>query len=179
MKMSSAFPSRYLQANDLPPGRSVLVTMADVKIEDIAGDDGREDKPVLYFQGKQKGLVLNKTNANTIADAYGDESDHWYGKPVEIFPTETEFRGRRVACLRVRVPRSQPPANQPAQPPAASAQASLPPQPAPNPNSGDAHHWPAQGQQPAQQPTSADNPPPLTDADWVADDAAHGDDIPF
>jgi len=31
------------------------------------GDD--HDKPVLYFKGKEKGLIVNKTNANNILRA--------------------------------------------------------------------------------------------------------------
>ncbi len=70
MKINEAFPSNYLKAADLQD-REVTVTMADVKMEKL-GDDSR---PVLYFRGKEKGLVLNKTNANNIASRYGDDTD--------------------------------------------------------------------------------------------------------
>ena len=56
------------------------------------GDDGKQ-KPVLYFRGKVKGFVLNATNYDAIADAYGDETDDWSGQPVELYPTKVPFKG--------------------------------------------------------------------------------------
>ena len=44
----------------------------------------------MYFEGKPKGLVLNKTNANTISDAYGDETEHWEGKEIVLYEAEVE-----------------------------------------------------------------------------------------
>ena len=49
------------------------------------------DKWVCYFDGTDKGLVLNKTNLNTIARLYGDDTDLWIGKPITLFATEVQF----------------------------------------------------------------------------------------
>lgn len=98
MNINEAFPGKYLAAADLK-GVAVSVIMQHVTMEKIR-DDAR---PVLYFQGKEKGLVLNKTNATTIAQAYGGEMDHWGSKSIELFPAETDFQGKRVACIRVRI----------------------------------------------------------------------------
>jgi hypothetical protein len=86
MRMSSAFPSNYLRAADLQ-GRNVTVTIDRVAMEDIGGDH----KPVLYFRGKEKGMVLNKTNGNNISAAYGDETDDW---------ADGERSRRRYSVLR-------------------------------------------------------------------------------
>lgn len=99
MQISSAFPSNYLKAADLQD-RNVRVVMAEVKMEDI-GDDR---KPVLYFQGKDKGLVLNKTNANNISVVYGDDTDGWAGREVVLFPTLVDYQGRSVPAIRIRAP---------------------------------------------------------------------------
>jgi hypothetical protein len=99
MKITTAFPSSYIRAADLQD-RNVKVVMDHVKMEDI----GSDHKPVLYFQGKEKGLVLNKTNANTISSAYGDDTDDWVGKELVLFPTVTDFQGRSVDAIRVRKP---------------------------------------------------------------------------
>lgn len=104
MKMSVAFPSKYIAAADLQ-GRQVDVEIERVEMEDI-GDD---HKPVAYFVGKSKGLVLNKTNASAIADLYGDETDAWIGRVIIIFPTKTDFNGRRVDAVRIMAPRSDAP----------------------------------------------------------------------
>ena len=99
MKISAAFPSFYVKAADLND-RNVKVVMDRVEMEDIGGDH----KPILYFQGKDKGLVLNKTNSNNIAAAYGDDTDDWAGRELVIYPAMTDFQGKTVPCIRVRSP---------------------------------------------------------------------------
>lgn len=110
MKIGAAFPSNYLKAADLPNGSPVMVAMSEVRIEDVAGSGNQEDqKPVLHFLGKDKGLVLNKTNANMIAHHYGDETDGWTGKEILLYVDQTSFQGRIVDCIRVKVrPQEQP-----------------------------------------------------------------------
>lgn len=99
MKVSEAFPSKWLSAADLNGGNA-RVTIQRVEIEKI-GDD---TKPVIYFKGKQKGLVANKTNSRTIADAYGDEMDDWTGCELILFPIMTDYQGKQVEAIRVRSP---------------------------------------------------------------------------
>lgn len=100
MNINGAFPSNYLKAADLN-GRRALVTISHVKMEDI-GDD---HKPVLYFQGKEKGMVLNRTNANMITELTGEEeTDKWSGKAIVLFSTKVDFQGRRVDAIRVDRP---------------------------------------------------------------------------
>lgn len=99
MKISEEFPSQYLKASDLG-GKEIRVTMGRVEREEI----GQDKRPVLYFKGKDKGLVLNKTNANTIGDAYGDDTDDWFDQPLILFAIRTEYQGKPVDGLRCRVP---------------------------------------------------------------------------
>lgn len=100
-----AFPSNWLKAADLQ-GRDFPLKIKSVGFEDI-GDDR---KLVVYFEKTQKGLVLNKTNAMSIADVYGDDYDHWAGATVTLYPDKTNMNGQRVACIRVRC--TQPPPQQ-------------------------------------------------------------------
>ena len=51
----------------------------------------------------RSGLVLNKTNAATIADLYSEETTNWAGKPITLFTTQVEFRGKQVRCIRVKM----------------------------------------------------------------------------
>jgi hypothetical protein len=99
MRISAAFPSDYLKATDLD-GRNVKVAMSHVEMKDIGGDH----KPILFFVGKEKGLVLNKTNANNIALAYGDDTDDWNGKEIVLFEAMVDFQGKTVPSIRVRAP---------------------------------------------------------------------------
>ena len=97
MRVSEAFPSDYLRAADLR-GNNVRVVIDRVEMKDI-GDDV---KPVVFFQNKDKGVVLNKTNANNIAALYGDDTDDWIGKEVVLYPTMVDFQGRSVEAIRIR-----------------------------------------------------------------------------
>ena len=98
MKMSEAFPSKYLKAADLG-GREHDLTIDRVEIESL---DEQTAKPVVFFVGHVKGLMLNRTNASTIADLYGPETQAWHSRRITLHPTETDYRGVTVACVRVR-----------------------------------------------------------------------------
>lgn len=99
MNINEQFPSKFLKASDLQ-GAMVKVKIRDVTVEEI----GTDRKLIMYFDGKDKGMVLNKTNARTIGDVYGDDTDGWVGAPIEIFSMKVDFQGRMVDGLRVRVP---------------------------------------------------------------------------
>lgn len=103
MRISDAFPSTYLKAADLR-GQNVNVVMSHVNMEEVG--DGH--KPIVYFQGKDKGLVLNKTNANNIVAAYGEDTDDWAGGKLILFPAMVDFQGKTVEAIRVRVPPRKP-----------------------------------------------------------------------
>ena len=103
MRLNDAYPSNYLKHSDLQ-GRAVRLTILDYNIEEIGQGADKDTKPVLLFKNTSKRLVLNKTNAVTIAEMYGDELDDWKGKLIELYPDRTGFGGKMVDCLRVRAP---------------------------------------------------------------------------
>ena len=102
-----AFPSNYLKSADLQ-GRVAKLKIANVTYEQI----GTDNKLIMKFVGKEKGMVLNKTNAMTIAEAFGPDTDNWVGAEIEVFSMKVEFNGRMTDGLRLRIPiqRRQPPA---------------------------------------------------------------------
>lgn len=110
MDIGSAFPSNYLKASDF--AKPTEMVMDSVQMEEV-GDD---TKPVLYFQRCKKGLVLNKTNSNAIQAAYGKETDDWSNKKIVVYPSTTDYQGKTVDCLRIKVPKPGKPAAKPAEP---------------------------------------------------------------
>jgi arabinogalactan endo-1,4-beta-galactosidase len=102
MRVSDAFPSEYLRAADLQ-GRQIKVVISHVEMRDV-GDD---HKPAVFFQGKDKGCILNKTNANNIAAAYGDDTEDWTGKEVVLYEAMVDFQGRSVPAIRIRPPNAR------------------------------------------------------------------------
>lgn len=100
MRISKQFPSNWLKAEDIGKGRKVRCVVERVEEEKI----GEDHKPVIYFRSKEKGLVLNKTNALKIADVYGDETDEWEDKEVLLYVEVVAFQGRPVPAIRVEIP---------------------------------------------------------------------------
>ncbi len=96
MQFKKLFPGKYLRADDLEG--DTPVTMKSLGLEEI----NDEKKPVLYFGEQAKGLVLNKTNGNSIASLHGNETDDWPGKKIILYATEVDFRGEIVDAIRVR-----------------------------------------------------------------------------
>lgn len=62
---------------------------------------GNERKPVLFFQGKDKGLVLNKSKAAILASAYSPETDGWHNREIAIYPTKVNFQGQMVDSIGI------------------------------------------------------------------------------
>jgi len=91
--------SNWIKAEDLR-GKQVKVVIDKVELEEI-GTSGY--KVVLHFVGKEKALVLNATNAKCLASVLGDNEAEWIAKEIIMYPTTTEFGGKTVACIRVRV----------------------------------------------------------------------------
>lgn len=92
----------YIFAFDLN-GKDVIVTIAKVVAGELTGQGGRKSKkPVLFFEGKERGLALNATNSKAIAALYGNYTEKWIGKRITLYPTTTQMGGETVECIRVR-----------------------------------------------------------------------------
>lgn len=113
------FDRDYLGAWDLP--RDVNVQIRKVEAKKLNNGKKSALKPILYFEGKEKGMACNKTNGKTIAAMYGNDVDKWLGKWITIYPTTTSFGSETVECIRVRpmIPKSkggQAPSSAPSEP---------------------------------------------------------------
>jgi len=96
--VNNVYPSKYLKASDLQ-GRTVKVEIANAAMEKM----GNDTKLVIYFRGKDKGMVLNKSNAQQIAAVYSPNTDGWIGKEIKLYPGKTQFNGQMVDSLKVEV----------------------------------------------------------------------------
>ena len=116
MKRSDAFPSNYLSKDDVDP--PITATIAGVKRATLKGEDGDETKPVMTFDGSVKPLIINNANWMTCEDLYGEDSDGWIGKSIEIYKdASVMFGNKRVGGVRLRKPNgAQAQAEQPAKP---------------------------------------------------------------
>ena len=116
MHFKLLYPNDYLGAHDLN-GKDATLTIRNLIVEDLKTDRGTERKPVMYFvetqrvaekEGKaEKRMVLNKTNASSIAALYGNETNEWKGKRITLYAAVVDAFGQKKEALRVR---SVPPA---------------------------------------------------------------------
>ena len=89
---------KALKADDLK-GRSHLLRITEVRL--VKFDDGA--KLVLSFDGRDKELVCNKTNAQMIAAHYSPETNGWIGKEIKLYAGKVNFNGQMVDSLKVEV----------------------------------------------------------------------------
>lgn len=103
MNINDQFPSKYLKASDIPEDENLIVTMVNVTVEKLGQEEDQDVRPVLYFEETEKGLVLNKTNSETITGLYGPETNDWRGRKIALYATEVAFKGKQTMAIRIRL----------------------------------------------------------------------------
>lgn len=98
MNANDLFPSKFLCAEDLDS--DTVVTMKGISKEKVGKKE--EIKPVMHLEEYPKAMVLNKTKVKRIKLKYGKETEDWWGKQITLYPSETEYEGEDVPCIRVR-----------------------------------------------------------------------------
>jgi hypothetical protein len=96
------YGSKYLTANDLH-GETQRRKIGKVDVVELKEKDGStKRKYVAYFEGVDKALVVNKTNATKLATAYGKDRSKWVGVVVELYAEMTSLgkEGVRLRPLR-------------------------------------------------------------------------------
>lgn len=137
--LNEGFPSLYSKKEDFPQPR--IVTIASIAMVDVGMEGHPEMKPVMYFHDADvKPVIINKTNATSLAAQLGNETTAWTNRQVVIYNDPTVVYQGKVGGIRLRLPDPVQPAQQPAyqvpqtnaapaQNPSAAFQAA--PQPAP------------------------------------------------
>jgi hypothetical protein len=126
------FPSRWIKSSDIG-STAKIATISKIDFE-LVGQD-QEKKAVVSFQNTTKRLILNKTNAQTLANLYGKEIMSWVGKRITLYCAEVQYRG--TPCLAVRIKEEVPGTPKADTKPAAAAIVSPPPPPPPPPRESD------------------------------------------
>lgn len=105
MRVTEAYPGNYIGAIHLLEKDVTLTIKKYDNPNTVKAEDGRViDKAVLWFEETDKGLILIKTNAHSIALNLGkSEMDDWIGEKITLFATTCESFGKKnVPCVRVR-----------------------------------------------------------------------------
>ncbi len=101
MLINDLYPSKYVKSDDFPAGKRASVVIRGITLEDLGNG---ETKPAIWFLNKQKGAILNKTNALILEVSLGSDTDQWTGKTIELFAEQKSFQGRLVQGISMAVP---------------------------------------------------------------------------
>jgi hypothetical protein len=109
-------------------------------VEDLADGPRTDEKIIAIFVGAYEKLVLqfasgaalslNVTNTRRMIKAFGEETEGWNGKLVELYVGEIPFKGVPTKSIMVRPPEKpdeKPDERGDAEPPAAPHTPALPP----------------------------------------------------
>lgn len=97
MDMRTVHPSPWFGAGDFD-GVGKELTIGQVMMQQV----GAEYKPVIYFQGQEKALVINPTNNKLIIAMLGWDSNDWIGQKIVLFSYSAMFNGQPQLRIGVR-----------------------------------------------------------------------------
>ena len=100
MNVNDLFPSRWIKSDDLAAA-DLTLTMREVTVEELGPEN--ESMPVLWFADDERGLPLNVTNARSIEELHGPETNLWGGRKVTLFRQQVEFAGKQTFGVRIRL----------------------------------------------------------------------------
>ncbi len=86
MHADKLIQGRFLKAADFDGKPWTSPPVANVKLEKLEGNTGARIRGVLYFEGFDKGWVLNRTNLECLKAMFGHETDNWIGRRVTLHP---------------------------------------------------------------------------------------------
>ena len=71
----------------------VVISKVDSVTYPAREDQQEQTKACLYFEGKEKRLVLNGTNTGKLCVAYGNDSGDWIGKELSLTTLDFTSKG--------------------------------------------------------------------------------------
>ncbi len=83
------YPGRFMKAGEFK-GRMVVLTIADVELEELGIGKQAKKKGVMSFKETDKQFCMNKTNGLCIREMFGRKPAAWVGKRLVLFPSPYE-----------------------------------------------------------------------------------------
>jgi len=100
----------YLGVYSLDEGKDMIVTIKAVSRQMVKGADGKDQECTVATLDGQKPLIVNRTNAKTIAKVAGSPYiEDWQGVSITLYPLKVKAFGDIVEALRVRAQKPQMP----------------------------------------------------------------------
>ena len=100
-RVSDVYKSSYLRAADVE--EPLTVTVKSASLEEIGED--KDEKIVVMFKELDRGLILNRTNADYISMiCQSEDTEDWPGTRLGLFVQPVSFKGKLVDSIRVTKP---------------------------------------------------------------------------
>jgi hypothetical protein len=95
--------SKYLKKDDVGDD-GVILTIKGFKFETVKGDNGDEQKLIMYFEEEYNPMVINRTNAQLLASSTGaSKSSEAVGKQIVVYNDATiSFGGKVTGGIRIK-----------------------------------------------------------------------------
>ena len=101
------YGGKYLSAANTPNDRILTVKAVTIEAFEKTGEKTRR-KAALWFDDEERALILNTTNAGTMASTFGKDFSAWVGREIEVRNEPVFFAGKMVPSLRVYPKRGKP-----------------------------------------------------------------------
>lgn len=94
----------YIGAYDFQPGEERIVTIKEVKRQQVTGPDGKKEEcTVCYFEEPYKPMILNVTNCKMITKLCDTPYiEDWTGKSFKLVVAKVKAFGDVVDALRIK-----------------------------------------------------------------------------
>ena len=99
--------SRYISVSDFDRNEEKTVTIdriEDENVDDLSGASSQ--KAIVYFRDEGiKPMVLNRTNAEALADEFDDDEEKMIGEEIILYvDRNVQMGGKRVGGVRIKIP---------------------------------------------------------------------------
>jgi hypothetical protein len=101
MKRSDIFKSSYYKAEDFADGPANF-TIKAVREGLVGIGEDKSRKCIVDVVEEDKSFVLNLTNFNALAEAFGEETDDWEAHKFRARRAMVQFQGKSVPAIRLR-----------------------------------------------------------------------------
>jgi len=81
-----------------------VLKISNVNPEMVGREGKQRNRLVLTLDGADKPLVVNKSNSEIIAKAYGRDYSAWVGKTIQLFVVPVRFGSEMVDGITVVIP---------------------------------------------------------------------------
>lgn len=95
----------YLKPAHLPADKIVTATVERIEFRTLHPRPGTEEiKPLMFFVGKTKALILTNTNQDYLRTTFGDDITASYGQKVTLRAVTKTIAGRQIQTVILGTP---------------------------------------------------------------------------